>query len=103
MNISDFKNDAQRREFLEGYYKKDSGFEPWKGDGEIGIRWWKIDFDNGLSIIVEERMQTVEKSRRWICHDWYIVRDWSKPIWDQRGCITNAVAALKAQRKGARR
>lgn len=68
-----FKNDKERKAFLEDYRNEENGWYLWTYDNAIERRWWRNDVAPGFSFIVEEEMIWISFPKR---HDKWIVRQW---------------------------
>ena len=96
-----FKNDKERKAFLDDYRNEDHGWHLWKQDVELGRRWWRVML-NSCHLVVEEELRTFEyprKEKRWIVKHWYIVRAKCIPFGDQVASRTLALAELKKEEK----
>lgn len=95
------KNDKERIAFLEDYRNLDHGWYPWKEDGDLQRRMWRLDLP-GCAIIVEEQLQTFEWPRKhetWNVKHWYVVSDWKRPFANNTASRFLALAALKKELK----
>ena len=83
-----FKNDKERIAFLEDYrnekkYDHWNGWYLWKHDEDLQRSWWRLDFPDGSSLVVEEQRRTYTWPNThvaWTVMHWYIVTDWSGNI-----------------------
>jgi len=68
-----FKNDKERRKFLDNYRDEASGWKLWKSDEEMERRWWRNDMP-AMSLVVEEELRTYmypAKHSEWVVLHWY--------------------------------
>lgn len=94
------KNDKERIAFLEERRKEDGWFL-WIRDSVIGRRFRRYDTEEGGSIIVEERYQTItwpKPEAKWIERNWYLFTDaesYNQPFEDRKASRTLALAYIK--------
>lgn len=91
------KNDKERIAFLEAR-KPEEGWNLWRGDDELGRRFWIYETEGGTGILVEERLQTMlypKKAPRWIERNWYLITDWREPVEDQKASRTQALMFIR--------
>ena len=106
-----FKNDAERTEFLDDYRNMDNGWCLWKDDHDRLLRVFRNDIAEDLCFLVEEQLLTISwpnKHQRWTVRDRYIV-NWAETgdrmergmmtFGDQRASRTQQLTALKEYQK----
>ena len=107
----DFKNDAERIEFLENYRNMDLGWCLWKDDRDRQLRVFRNDITENLCFLVEEQLLTFSwpnRNQKWTVRDRYIV-NWAETgdrmergmqtFGDQRASRTQQLTALKELQK----
>ena len=92
-----FKNDKERKEFLNNYRNIDNGWYLWKEDEDIDRRMWRNDLI-GFAFIAEEQLITrtwPETREQWEVLHWYINTFESKPFADYQASKTQVMEKLK--------
>ena len=92
-----FKNDKERKAFLDNYRNIDNGWYLWKEDEDIDRRMWRNDLI-GFAFIVEEQLFTLnwpEPHEAWGVLHWYINTFDSKPFADYQASKTQVMEKLK--------
>lgn len=54
MVFKTFKNDRERKAFLDDYRNGKNGWYLWTYENALERRWWRNDMTEGISFIVEE-------------------------------------------------
>lgn len=93
-----FKNDIERKQFLDDYRNEQSGWFLWKNDDDLERRWWRYDLPDGTSLIVEEEKETFHwpnKHIKWEARCWYVAEWKNVPFSDYRASKTQALAKIK--------
>jgi hypothetical protein len=75
MTFKTFKNDKERKAFLEDYRNAANGWYLWTYDNALERRWWRLDMTEGISFIVEEDNLFFAYPKRhdeWTPQQWYI-------------------------------
>ena len=70
-----FKNDRERKSFLDNYRSTDAGWILWKDDQDLERRWWRLQLTDSVAFIVEEEHLTYaypERHDSWTARHWYI-------------------------------
>ena len=112
MTFRKFRNDSERKAFLNDYTNRANGWQLWRTETIIERRWWRFDLTDDISIIVEEELKTFaypERTEKWTPIQWYITDqkiaeyqcgDRTPHFGDYRSSKTVALAYLKACEKG---
>lgn len=93
-----FKNDIERKQFLDDYRNEQNGWFLWKNDDDLERRWWRYDLPDGTSLIVEEEKETFHwpnKHIKWEARCWYVALWKNVPFSDYRASKTQALAKIK--------
>ena len=93
-----FKNDIERKQFLDDYRNGQNGWYIWKNDDDLKRRWWRCDLPDGTSLIVEEEKVTFHwpnKHIEWRDRFWYVTEWKNVPFSDYRANKTQALAKIK--------
>ena len=92
-----FRNDKERKAFLDNYRNIDNGWYLWKEDEDINRKMWRNDLI-GFAFIAEEQLITrnwPETREQWEVLHWYIVTPDSKPFADYQASKTQVMEKLK--------
>ena len=94
-----FKNEKERREFLNDYTNADLGWSLWKSIPELSRRWWTAELDTDLYIVVEDQRVTYHyptEHQAWQVLRWYITpKSSEEPFADFQVSKTHALEKLK--------
>lgn len=55
-----FKNDKERKEFLDNYTSGENGWHLWKGDEDLSRYWWRCEIDDNVFMVIEEQLETYQ-------------------------------------------
>ena len=75
MVFKTFKNDKERKAFLDDYRNTKNGWYLWTYDNALERRWWRIDLKDDISFVVEEEKMYFAFPKRhdeWTPKQWYI-------------------------------
>ena len=92
-----FKNEKERKAFLDDYRNINNGWHLWKEDADIDRKMWRNDFLD-FALVAEEQLITrtwPEQKEVWEVWHWYIVETEEKPFADYRASKTQALNRLK--------
>lgn len=92
-----FKNEKERKAFLDDYRNMDNGWRLWKEDEDIDRRMWRNDLLD-FAFVVEEQLITrswPEEHVNWEVIRWYVVTDHEKPFADYQSSKTQVLEKLK--------
>jgi len=102
--MKQFKNDNERKAFLEDYRNTNNGWYLWRDHPYLQRRLWRHELP-GCSLVVEEEYRTFlwpEEYKDWTAIGWYLIKDWSqtdKTFADQKGSKTQALQLIKQLQK----
>lgn len=107
-----FKNDKERKAFLDDYRNRLNGWFNWKSDIDLERRWWRLELTDDIAFVVEEEHQTFafpEHHDAWTARQWYITDqkiaeyacgDRKPHFGDYKASKSQALQYLKACEKG---
>lgn len=75
MAFRKFRNDKERKAFLDDFHNTDNGWIIWKFDTELERQWWRLELTNTIAIVVEEERRTYkypEYREVWTPIQWFI-------------------------------
>lgn len=55
-----FRNDKERKEFLDNYTSGENGWHLWKGDEDLSRYWWRCEIDDNVFLVIEEQLETYQ-------------------------------------------
>lgn len=53
-----FRNDKERKEFLDNYHNSENGWNKWKGDEDLSRYWWRCEIDDNVFLVIEEQLES---------------------------------------------
>ena len=55
-----FRNDKERKEFLDNYTSGENGWHKWKGDEDLSRYWWRCEVADNVFMVIEEQLETYQ-------------------------------------------